>query len=359
MSGFAHLHTHSYFSFLEGLLSPAELVQAAAEQGMPALALTDRNYLSGAIEFYTACQAAGIQPILGLQVTVTSPLESSPLAGDMVLLAQDLSGWSSLCRLSSSLLSEPSPAPQPVLAFDQLAQETSGLICLTAGGQGCLDQLLSMSQERSASRYLSQLKEIFPDRLFVELQRRTPQEITLSKHSARIARESGVPVVAANQVYYLSGDQAGMQKLVTAMRLNQRITELSDPATPPQGSYFTSIEEMQVRFSDIPGALDATAEISARCRLVLPLDQPRFPQVRLPSDQNAIQTLRAKAEQGAVTRYGPLDQEIKERLDYELSIIEDKGYTPLFLIMQEIVEQARLLGIPISSRGSAASSLVA
>ncbi len=359
MSEFVHLHTHSYFSFLEGLPSPADLVQAAAEQGMPALALTDRNYLSGAIEFYTACQTAGIQPILGLQVTVTSPLETSPLVGDLVLLAQDLSGWRSLCRLSSSLLSEPSPTPQPVLPFDQLAQEASGLICLTAGGQGCLDQLLSLSQERSARRYLSHLKEVFPDQLFVELQRRTPLEITLSKQIAKIARESGIPMVAANQVYFVSDDQAGMQKLVTAMRLNQRITGLSDSATPPQGSYFTSIEEMQVRFSDIPEALAAAAEMPARCRFDLPLDQPRFPQVRLPSGQNAIQTLRAKAERGAVTRYGPLSEEIKDRLDYELSIIEDKGYTPLFLIMQEIVEQARLLGIPISSRGSAASSLVA
>ena len=152
MSGFYHLHTHSYYSFLESLPSPADLVQAAEQDGMRALALTDNNSLTGSIEFYQACKAAGIQPILGLQVTVTSPLETQPLVGNLVLLAQDLSGWRSLCRLSSAVQSNPRENPDQVLSFSQLAQETDGLICLTAGSQGCFDQLVSIDQTETALR---------------------------------------------------------------------------------------------------------------------------------------------------------------------------------------------------------------
>lgn len=359
MAEFVHLHTHSYYSFLEGLPSPADLVQAAVADGMPALALTDRNTLSGAIEFYIACQSAGIQPILGLQVTVISPLESRPSVGDLVLLAQDLKGWRSLCRLSSSILSDPAHNPRQILSFAQLGEESEGLLCLTAGSQSCLDQLVSLDQANAAMRYLEHLKEIFPDRLYVEIQRRTPLERDLSRRIASISREIIIPMVAANQVYYLSDEQVEMQKLLTGIRINQPVSALPNSATPPPGSNFTHADEMQVRFSDIPEALAATAEITSRCQLNLPLDQPRFPQVRLPEGKTTIQTLRERAEAGAKRRYVQVDGRIEDRLDYELSVIESKGYTPLFLIMEEIVGQARQLGIPISSRGSAASSLVA
>jgi len=359
MVTFNHLHTHSYYSFLEGLTSPADLVKSAVNDGMRALALTDRNYLTGALEFYQACQAAGLQPILGLQVTVTSPLGSNPSVGDLVLLAQNLSGWKSLCRLSSTILTDPSANPDLILTIDQLVEQTDGLICLTAGNQGCLDQLVALEQFDAAARYLAHLKDLFPDQLYVEIQRRTPFEADLSRHIVSIAGKLNLPTVATNPVYYLRNDQAEMQKLVTAIRRNQSVPSFPDSAFPPPGSNFTSTDPMRVRFSDLPQALSATDEIASRCQLILPLDQPRFPQVGLPAGKTAIETLREKAAQGAIKRYGQINLEIEDRLDYELSVIESKGYTPLFLIMEEIVGQARLLGIPISSRGSAASSLVA
>ena len=358
MVTFNHLHAHSYYSFLEGLPSPADLVQAAAGDGMRALALTDRNSLSGAIEFYQACQAADLLPILGLQVTVASPLESNPLVGDLVLLARDLTGWRSLCRLSSAVQSDPA-IPNQILSFSQLAAETSGLLCLTAGSPGCLDQLVSLGQTQAAIRYLAHLKEIFPDHLYVELQRRTAEEVTVSKRIAEIAKELNTAIIAANQVFYISNDQAEKQKMVTAIRQNQSISALPAAATPPPGSYFTSTNEMRGRFSDLPEALAATDEVADLCQLDLPLDIPRFPQARVPVGQTTIETLRLKAEEGAIKRYGQIDSRIMDRLNYELSVIENKDYTPLFLIMEEIVSHARHLGIPISSRGSAASSLVA
>jgi DNA-directed DNA polymerase III PolC len=359
MASFNHLHTHSYYSFLEGLPSPVNLVESAVRFDMGVLALTDRVSLSGTIEFYLACQEAGIQPILGLQVPVSAPLESVAQDGDLVLLACDLSGWRSLCRLSSALLSDPSNSSKQVLSFTQFAEETQGLLCLTSGSQGSLDQLVRTGQTTSARQYLGHLAEIFPDRLYVELQRRTPEESAVSEQQARLARELRIPVAATNPVYYLAKEDAELQKLSTAIRFNQPINTLPPTAFPPPGSHFTGPEEMQARFSDLSAAVAATEEIANRCQLVLPLDTPRFPKVHLPAGQTAIQVLRWKAEQGAMERYGQIDTRVKERLDHELSVIERKGYAPLFLIMEEIVRHARQLGIPISSRGSAASSLVA
>jgi DNA-directed DNA polymerase III PolC len=359
MAPFNQLHTHSYYSFLEGLPSPADLVETAARFEMGSLALTDRVSLSGAIEFYLACQEAGLQPILGLQVPVSAPQESVAQDGDLVLLAYDLTGWRSLCRLSSALLSDPSNSSKQVLSFTQFAEETQGLICLTGGNQGSLDQLLRTGQTAAAEGYFSNLVDIFPNRLYVELQRRTPEERAVSAQLARIAGKFKIPVAATNGVHYLASEHAELQKLSTAIRFNQPITALPPTAFPPPGSHFTNPEEMQARFSDLPIALAATEEISDRCQLVLPLDTPRFPQVHLPAGQTAIQALLLKAERGAIERYGQIDARVRDRLDHELSVIERKGYAPLFLIMEKIIGHSRHLGIPISSRGSAASSLVA
>jgi DNA-directed DNA polymerase III PolC len=359
MPSFNHLHTHSYYSFLQGLPSPAELAETATRFEMNAIELTDRVSLSGAIEFYLACQQAGIQPILGLQVPVASPLNAGPPKGDLVVLARDLSGWRSLCRLSSALLSDPSEGTNDILPFAQFAEETRGLLCLTGGEDGILDQLVRNGQTTLAQRYLGHLADLFPDQLYVELQRRTPDERAVSNQLAKIARELDQPVAAAHKIYYLSSEEAELQRLSTAIRLNQPVSSLPRMSTPPPGSHFTTPVEMEERFSDIPSAVAATQEITERCKLTLPLDIPRFPQVSLPAGQTSIEALRLKAERGAIQRFGQIDSRIKDRLNHELSVIEGKGYAPLFLIMEEIVSHARQMGIPISSRGSAASSLVA
>jgi DNA-directed DNA polymerase III PolC len=256
------------------------------------------------------------------------------------------------------LLTDPT-GTDPVLPFAQFAGETDGLICLTGGDQGILDQLVRSGQPEAAQRYLGNLADIFPDRLYVELMRRTPDEQALSSQLMKIGRDMKLPFLAANEIYYSSNEDEDLQRLSTAIRTNQPVQSLPATAFPPPGSYFTNPAEMEQRFRDIPLALAATEEIAERCQLELPLGVPRFPQVSLPEGQTTIQALRLRAEAGAIKRYGEIDNHIRDRLDHELSVIERKGYSPLFLIMEEIVSHARKLGIPISSRGSAASSLVA
>lgn len=371
---FVHLRAHSYYSFLAGLSSPAGLAQAAARAGMAALALADEQNLTGAAEFYEACLAAGVRPLLGLELQDAPPLDlpaTSQGAGSLVLLAMDRSGWAGLCRLSSAVagagaLSAASGPGTPesgglpgVLSFERLAQETTGLLCLSGGLRGLAARLLERGQEQAACGYLERLGELFPGRLYVELQLHAGRDEILASSLVRLAGRLRLPVVATHSIYYLTPEMAALNRLVTAMRLNVPLAGLSEEVCAPPAAYFLSGVEMAARFDRFPQAVAATQEVADRCRLELPLGQPHFPELRLSLGLTAQEALSQKATSGARRRYGQLTPQIESRLDHELATIGKYGYAPLFLIMEEIVRFARQKGIPISSRGSAASSLVA
>ncbi len=342
-----HLHTHSSYSFLRGLASPQELAQAAAHHGLLALAQTDHHSLTGAIEFYDACRAAGVHPILGLEIELSTP------RGALVFLATDLSGWRSLCRLSSALGSD-----EAILTFEQVAQESTGLLCLTGGRRGAL-RSLAVSDSQAAAAWLERLNEAFSDRLYVELQRHTPEDDGANAALVALARRARLPFVAAHDVHYLTPEQAALQRVVSAIRRIQSLSTLpADECAPPDAS-FLSPAEMAQRFAAYPGALAAITEIVARCQLELPLGVPRFPAVAAPAGQTALDVLRQKAEAGARRLYPSITAEIQARLDHELAVIAQTGYAALFLIVEDILSYARQTGVPLSSRGSAASSLVA
>ncbi|MEW5872111.1 MAG: DNA polymerase III subunit alpha [Chloroflexota bacterium] len=358
---FVHLHAHSTYSFLESLASPAELAQAAARFEMPALALTDHLGLTGAIEFYDACQEAGVKPILGLELDVTLPTGLSslePRGGRLALLAADLSGWRSLCRLSSAMLAE-SPGPEAPLPFERLVQESQGLICLSGGRNGWIAHLLHDRHQAAARACLEHLHSAFPGRLYLELNLHTPQDRTSVDTLATLAEALHLALVAAHSLYYLTPEQAALQRTLAAMRLNIPLQTLPESASAPPAAYFTAPAEMTARFAAFPAALAATLEISERCQLELPLGKPRFPAIDLSPQQTPIQVLRHRAQSGALRLYGEMTPAIQSRLDHELAVIDDLGYASLFLIVEEILEFAYQRGVPISSRGSAASSLVA
>lgn len=349
------LHTHSHYSFLNGIASPGELARAAADSGMDALALTDHHGLAGAVEFYDACRPLGVRPILGLELTVATP----PHASHLVLLAMDRTGWRSLCRLSSLAQMMPHRSPARGLPFDRFAQNTDGLICLTAGRRGLLDNLVASGQTESALAFLHSLHELFAGRLYVELQIQSPADSALAAELADTASKLSLPVVAANPVYHLAPEHEGLQRTLTAIRLNTPVSQLPADAPAPPGSHFVGGREMAARFADYPRAIAAAREIADRCRLELPLGVPHFPDVPLPEGITADEALRQKARAGAARLYGAMTPALEARLEHELSVIRRGGYAPLFLIMEEVLTYARQVGVPVSSRGSAASSLVA
>jgi DNA-directed DNA polymerase III PolC len=374
---FAHLRVHSYFSFLEGLPSPAALAQAAARSELPALALTDSVGMTGAIEFYTACQSLGIQPVLGLELEVRPPSEltadTDEVVGKIALLAADLDGWSSLCRLSSAALCAEDSDRR--LDFDRLAANAGGLICLTGGPGGLCNQMLRQKRHKAAGLWLERLKELFPERLYVELAVHAPDDRPLAHALAVLASQSRLPTVVAHQIYYLSSQQAELQRTVSAMRLNTPLESLPAATCAPAQAWFLDADEMAARYREFPDGLHRSLEIAERCRLELPLGRPHFPAIELPAGQSAIDALRQKAEYGARRYYlhalpdgdlrdrdhpgEALPAEIAARLEHELAVIGSRGYEVIFLVMEQIVQFARRQGIPIASRGSASSSLVA
>ena len=359
-----HLHVHSYYSFLEGLAAPEALARAAAQYEMPALALCDHGRLTGALEFYDACREQGIQPLLGLELDLATPGEFSayaPAVTPLALLAQDLAGWGSLCRLSS--LAQSDPAGNVPVSFEALAANSAGLICLSGGRHGLAAALAGGRSERPALDWLGRLAAAFPGRTYVQVQVQTPQDEPLMRRLWTLAGGAGLPAVAAHAVYYLLPEATALQRTAAAMRLNRPLERLDADEAAPPGAHFLAPDKLQQIYASFPGALAASDEIAARCQLELPLGRPHFPQVELPPGQTAMQALRQRAEAGARRLYagagGELPAEVSQRLAHELAVIETCGYEALFLVMQEIVNFARGNGIPIASRGSASSSLAA
>jgi DNA polymerase-3 subunit alpha len=370
---FVQLRARSYYSFLDGLCSPAQLAQAARQQGMPALGLADHSGLTGAVEFYETCRAFGVRPLLGLEVGVRLP---DPIASSLpeqsrsslVLLAMDLASWSSLCRLSSLISCSPAGIQERCLDFERLLEDNHGLICLTGGTRGPLAQLLMQGKGQAAEDLTARLKKAFQDRLYAEIQMHTPKDLTWVKDLARLARQEGLPLVATHCIHYLTPAQAHVQRLVTAIRLNRPLESIEASEMALNDAYFLTETEMHNRFARLPSqlaaqALQNTLEVAERCRLELPVSQPHYPAIKAPSGQTPIQLLKEKAQAGARRLYPGQDEAenatIQSRLAHELEVIEGQGYASIFLIMEEILQFARRAGVPFSSRGSAASSLVA
>ncbi len=324
---YLHLTTHSAYSLLEGLPLPVELAQAAKASGMTALGLTDHQALTGAIEFVHACKEAGIQPILGLEIDLET--------GRLPLLAGSQEGWSNLCRLSSALALQ--DVPTTPCSLDLLAKYAGDLIALA-------------DDETS----LGALKEIFPKRLYLTL---TDPSRGLPR--TKLAGQFGVPLVVTHPIFYLAPEQAALQRTLAAIRQIQPLAKLSPESVAPPGAYFTSAAEMERRFAHFSKAIRATQEIAERCQFDLPLGAPHMPVIPLPEGKSAGQLLRERAEAGAVRLYGQITPEIQARLDHEIGVIARMGFEPIFLIVEDILGFARQTGVPYSSRGSAASSLVA
>ena len=360
---FVHLHTHSYYSLLEALPAPGELVESAHSQGMPALALTDHTYLTGAIAFYDACQNAGIKPILGLEINLLPPAElhlpTNSGGYPFVLLAMDLSGWANLCRLSSHLLISSGGDAFSPCPLGKLMEYSGGIIALTGGTRSLLDHLVGHALTNEALQFLGVLKQIFPDRLYVEIMQPNLDTEIAARRLAALADKASLPVAATQDVFYRTPPEQELQATLTAMRLNCRLANLPDQSTAPAGSFFTSAETMAARFAWLPQAIANTETIASRCQLELPLGKARFPKIPLPPDTTAIQVLTQKAYRGAQRIYGKITPEIQFRLDHELEVIAERGFEPIFLIMEELLDYARKVAVPFSSRGSAASSLVA
>lgn len=354
MTGFdiPYLRTHSYYGFQESLMSPFTLVSKAHELGIKTLGLTDHKLLSGAIEFYEACRQVGIKPLIGLEVD----LLFQDSLGRLVFFAKDSRGWSNLSKLSSKLLISDKP-----LDIDTISTHQEGLLCLAGGHQSILQALLDNPSHDNnfAINLLGDLKAIFDEDCFVEVQRYFNKRLNREQALRELARHHQIPLVASQNIHYCHPQDQQLLVTLTAIRQNLEINHLADRHHPPGPVHFPTQEDFFHRFRDLPESLENLIQIVERCWLELPIGETHYPTFPTPQGVSQSEYLRNCAFEGAKNLYPELTQEIRNRLEYELNIITQLGYEPIFLIMADVLKHARKLGIPTSSRGSAASSLVA
>src|SRR5215831_604347 len=379
---FVHLHCHSHYSFLRGVNPPQEIIAAAGEQKMPAVALTDSNGMYAAVGFYQAAHAAGVKPIVGVALEVEikeinevkEVKEKQGVAAaqpsiSLVLLAADAEGYSNLCRLTTlrhlgvlrpgqETFAEDAARP---VALEELAAHGAGVIAL-----GPANALLGMDPAcRGAAccgptkAVVSQLKEIFGDRLYIEARHLSPGDGRVLREAQRLGRELGIPLVATNNVHFLKPEEHLHHRVVNAIRTGGLLTTVAAHDITSPEAWFKPAAEMQRLFPDHPELLRATLEIAERCNLQLELGKLIVPEFPVPEGKTPSSFLAELCLQGAKERYQWPPQEVQNRLAHELRVIEKWHLAPYFLLVWDIVEEARRRGIPAVARGSAASSMVA
>ncbi|SIQ49766.1 DNA polymerase III subunit alpha [Bosea sp. TND4EK4] len=371
--GFVHLHVHSSYSLLEGAMTVTTLAKMAAADGQPALALTDTDNLFGALEFSEKLSGSGLQPIVGVQLSVDfadegegrRPLQMQRLP-HIVLLAMDEAGYGNLMKLVSEAALATGGAGQPVTTVERLAAFQSGLIALTGGSDGPVDLALRNGQPAQAAARLGTLARIYGDRLYVEIQRHgRDNEAALEAHLLRLAYDSDLPIVATNEPFFAKPADFDAHDALLAVAEGRLVSDGTRRRVSPE-HYFASRAEMKRRFADLPEALANTVEIAMRCHWRVTTRKPILPRFG-EEGRDEAEELQEQARAGLAARlakHGPAQgysvEDYEKRLDFELSIITRMKFPGYFLIVSDFIKWAKAHDIPVGpGRGSGAGSLVA
>jgi DNA polymerase-3 subunit alpha len=381
---FVHLRVHSAYSLLEGALTIPKLAALARADGAPALALTDSNNLFGALEFSEAMAEAGIQPIIGLTLSLTFAGErdapgagaepNRPRAdGRIALLAKDAQGYANLMRLSTDAYFAASETGEVVASCADLAARAEGLIALTGGLEGPIDRALADGNPELARARTEALHAIFGDRLYVETQRHgLPQERAVEPLLLNLAYDLDLPIVATNEPYFANADDFEAHDALICIAQGSYVAVDERRRLSPE-HYFKSGDQMRELFADLPEALDATLEIARRCAFRPLQRQPILPPFLTGGEASSAlgeteaAELRRQSEAGLKERIaqhgmapGYDEAAYADRLRFELDVITGMNYQGYFLIVADFIKWAKAQGIPVGpGRGSGAGSLVA
>ena len=379
MPGFVHLHVHSSYSLLEGALTIARLCELAKADRQPALALTDTDNMFGALEFSDKMAAAGIQPIVGCALAVDfADQDALPRGGSpqqlerprIVLLAARENGYRTLMRLNSRAFLETAPNEPPHLRLAWLEGETEGLIALTGGPGGPLNAAIVAGQSHLAELRCEALARLFGDRLYIELQRHgSSAERSAEPALIALAYARGIPLVAANAPLFARQEDYEAHDALICIAEGRLVVETDRRQFTPEHRFKTRAE-MAALFADLPEAVASTVEIARRCAFRPRVQAPILPRFSVGADGAAVDEaaeLRKRAEAGLDRRIkahgvapGRTVEDYRERLAFELNVIEGMKYPGYFLIVSDFIQWAKAQGIPVGpGRGSGAGSLVA
>ncbi len=365
-SNFVHLHNHTEYSFLDGAIRIKNLVAKAKEFGMPALAITDHGGLFGAVEFFNACLAEGIKPIIGFEAYVApqSRLDKAKTGEEnyhhLILLARNNEGYKNLMQLSSIGYLE-GFYYKPRIDMEVLRKYSAGLIATSACVAGAIPRALLGGDVKKAQALTEEYIDIFgKENFYFELQNHgIDREIVAFDELIKLGRRMNVPFIVANDAHYLTREDADSHEVLLCI---QTQTTMDDPGRFRFGSdqvYFKSPAEMAALFPDIPEALANTIAIAERCSVDLKVPA-QLPKTSVPSGfANEAEYLTHLARSGLREKYPHVTQGIEDRLGFELSVICKMGFEGYFLIVYDFVHAARERGIMTGCRGSAAGSLVA
>ena len=380
---FVHLRVHSAYSLLEGALTIQKLAALARADETPALALTDSNNLFGALEFSEAMAEVGVQPIIGVTLSLTFATESQTtlgaeqrgpsIEGRIALLAKDANGYANLMRLSSDAYFAAAETGEVVTSIAELAARAEGLIALTGGPEGVIDLPLGEGNPELGRSRLETLKALFGDRLYVELQRHNlPQERAVESQLLNLAYDLDIPIVATNEPYFAAQEDFEAHDALLCIAEGSYVA-VDDRRRLSHEHYFKTAAEMRRLFADLPEALDNTIEVARRCAFrpeermpILPpfltggaattaLAETEAAELRRQSEAG----LKERIAQHGLTPGYDVDAYAK-RLAFELDVITGMNYQGYFLIVADFIKWTKAQGIPVGpGRGSGAGSLVA
>lgn len=366
MPDFIHLHLHSEYSMLDGLTKFPELVSKVKEQGQTAVALTDHGNMYGAVEFHNICYDNDIKPIIGCEMYLSeNGLEhkgSRPGEGQahLTLLAENFAGYQNLMRLVSIAHLEGFHY-KPRIDLENLAKHNKGIIALTGCLNGWIAHSILNKDLSSAKKNLKQLNDIYADSLYVEIQNHGLKEQQIvNKQLIKLAREFNLPLVATNDVHYINADDAEAQDALLAVGTRTLVSEKNRLSMIDKPEFYLKTpNQMADLFADTPEAIQNTVKIAERCNLKIPTGNLIFPNFPLPKNETDASYLKKLTIEGLKTKFPEITDKIKERLEYELNIIHDKGYDTYFLVTHDFVRWAKENGIGVGpGRGSAAGSIV-
>ncbi|WP_321370294.1 DNA polymerase III subunit alpha [uncultured Desulfuromusa sp.] len=378
-SNFVHLHLHSQYSLLDGAIKLDELITRAKEFKMPAIAVTDHGNMFGAVEFYSKAMSAGVKPIIGCEVYVApgsrftkgNARGSSEASYHLVLLCMNQTGYRNICHLVSAAYRE-GFYYKPRIDWELLVEHNEGLIALSACLGGELPTLINLNHQEEALERAGQMAKIFDNqRFYLELQENfLPEQAKANAGLISIAKELDLPLVATNDCHYLSREDSFAHEVLLCIQTGKTMDDPNRMRFPNDEFYVKSSEEMAKLFPDHPEAIANTIQIAERCNLELDFDTYHFPQYSKPADKTLDQVLEEQSRAGLEERLNEIRklrdlseddlQAYYDRLEEELTCIEQMGFPGYFLIVADFINWGKDQGIPVGpGRGSAAGSLVA
>jgi len=368
---FVHLHLHTEFSLVDGLVRIKPLMQAVASSGMPAIALTDQSNLFAMVKFYRAAMAAGIKPIIGAEILIHPESERIP-PSRIVLLCQNHEGYLNLNRLITRSYLEGQHRGIPMIEKQWLAGSTGGLIALSAGRSGDIGQALLSNDVKQAAELLDGWSSLFPERFYLELQRTGREHEERYLHaSVKLAADKNIPVVATNDVRFIEQADFDAHEARVCIHDGRTLNDSRRPHLYSNQQYLRSAEEMCELFSDIPEAIENSVLIAKRCNIELKLGTYFLPDFPVPEGLDINQFLTLESEKGLEKRIQQLQSihgefstekraEYFDRLKIELDVIINMGFPGYFLIVADFIKWAKNNDVPVGpGRGSGAGSIVA